>query len=119
MNNKGDNGSPCLRPLELEKKPDASPLTKIEKRTVEIQKGDPFPPPDWKAYFLKNSEEEIPRDMIISLLNVKLTEDTRNPRSDIKINAFTCNQGNIQKLTTRREGMLRWTHNFSNHSPQS
>jgi len=38
MNNKGDKGSPCLRPLELEKKPDASPLIRIEKRTMEIQK---------------------------------------------------------------------------------
>jgi len=38
MNYEGDKGSPCLRPLKLEKKLDASPLIKIEKHTIEIQK---------------------------------------------------------------------------------
>jgi len=37
MNNKGNKGSPCLIPLELGKKPDASALIKIEKREVEMQ----------------------------------------------------------------------------------
>ena len=36
-NNKGDNGSPCLNPLELPKKSAGDPLTKIENCTVEIQ----------------------------------------------------------------------------------
>jgi hypothetical protein len=36
-NNKGDKGSPYLKPLELEKKPLGLPFTKIEKRTVEMQ----------------------------------------------------------------------------------
>ena len=36
-NNKGDKGSPCLKPQELGKKPLRLPFTKIEKRTVEMQ----------------------------------------------------------------------------------
>jgi hypothetical protein len=36
-NKRGDRGSPYLSPLELLKKPDGEPLTKIEKRTEEIQ----------------------------------------------------------------------------------
>jgi len=42
MNNGGDKGSPCLRPLELEKKPEGSPLIKIEKRTMDMQKETHF-----------------------------------------------------------------------------
>ena len=36
-NGKGDNEFPCLRPLELLKKPVGDPKTKIENCTVEIQ----------------------------------------------------------------------------------
>jgi hypothetical protein len=34
---KGEIGSPCLRPLELLKKPAGKPLTKMENDAVEIQ----------------------------------------------------------------------------------
>ena len=37
-NSKGDNGSPCLNPLELSKNPQGEPFIKTEKRTVDIQK---------------------------------------------------------------------------------
>ena len=37
-NNNGDNRSPCLKPLELPKKPQGEPLIKMEKRTVNRQK---------------------------------------------------------------------------------
>ena len=37
-NSKGDNGSPCLNPLELSKNPHGEPLIKIEKWTVDRQK---------------------------------------------------------------------------------
>jgi len=74
MNNKGAKGSPCLRPLELGKRLDASPLIKIEKRTVEMQ--DPIPPVSRKTYLFKNNQTKTPRGMIISLLNIKLTKNT-------------------------------------------
>jgi len=38
MNNRGDKGSPCLRSLELEKKPEGLLIIKIEKQTVDMQK---------------------------------------------------------------------------------
>jgi len=38
INNKGERGSPFCNPLVLGKNPAASPLTKTEKWTVEIQK---------------------------------------------------------------------------------
>jgi len=44
-------GSPCLRPLELEKKPYASLLIKIEKRTIEMQKEIKFLPSLEKSIF--------------------------------------------------------------------
>jgi hypothetical protein len=36
-NRKGDKESPCLKLLELLKKPDGEPITKTEKRIDEIQ----------------------------------------------------------------------------------
>ena len=37
-NNKGENGSPCIIPLELSKKVHGVPLMKMENLTVEMQK---------------------------------------------------------------------------------
>jgi len=59
MNDKGDNGSPCLRPLELEKKPDASPLNQDREAHSGNTKRDPFPPLVRKAYVSRIAKRKL------------------------------------------------------------
>jgi len=81
MNNKGDKGYSCRSPLELEKKPEASPLIKTEYLNVEMQKEIHFLHLSGKPIFLRmvnrKSQETLKAFSISSLHRTPALLDLR------------------------------------------
>ncbi|CAL1359279.1 unnamed protein product [Linum trigynum] len=87
LNKNGDNGSPCLRPLFIPKKPVASPLTKTESFVEEtsplIHLRNRM-----KPYTLQGPEDAVPGDGIKGLLNIELNDNARHSTTTSTINNF-------------------------------
>lgn len=71
VNKKGNNWSPCLRPLEAKKSRDGKQFTKVENEVVEIHSVI-HPPPATKAQSAQHVVYEIPIHVIICLFKIIL-----------------------------------------------
>jgi len=59
LNNEGEKGSPLLRPLELEKQSDVSPLIKVREANSGNVKGDLIPPLARKINFSRIAKRKL------------------------------------------------------------